>query len=287
MPLVLPVAQATAASRLTPVLELDHTFINLDNLAGQDAGGVTVISPGFDYSLESRYTTLNMSLLVDTETYTGLDRDDRVSTNLDFDAIFNHDPGRWKSTLSTDIRQVNDGVQSLSQNTFNSFTRELRTFSADTNYKDRLSSTIDYQALLRVDRTNYEDEDATNGANLDLSINNFLSGNASTWTAAVATDVTNTDGDRTQIDLLALTLYYRVNSRWQAFTDLTAWKTSEDGSGLGNDQGRESFLLGLAWANRRDDAIRFGLGEFKRTNHSAKVAIYRQLQGWCHIGQSR
>ena len=58
-----------------------------------------------------------MSLLVDAEYYTGLDRDDRVLPTLDFGAIFDHDPGRWTSTVVADIRQVNDsvdGVQSLS-----------------------------------------------------------------------------------------------------------------------------------------------------------------------------
>ena len=83
---------------------------------------------------------------------------------------------------------------------FNPFTRELRTFAADTNYINRLSSNVDYRAFARVDRSYLEDDDPTNGANLDLSINNFRSGNSFTWVGAVATDLTNTEGDRTQID---------------------------------------------------------------------------------------
>ena len=263
--MVFPATQVSATTQFTPLLGLNHTFINVDSLAGPDAGGVSVISPGFDYSLESRHTTLDMSLLLDAEYYTGLDRDNRVLPYLDFSAIFDHDPGRWKSTVVADIGQVNDsidGVQSLSQNVFNPFTEGLGTFSADTDYNNRLSSTIDYQAILRVDRTKFEDRDPTNGANLDLSINNFRSGNTFTWTGAVATDQTNTEGDRTQIDLLALTLYYRINSRLKAFTDLTGWRTNEDDPGLDNDQRHESFYLGLAWANRQNNNIRVGIGEF-------------------------
>jgi hypothetical protein len=127
---------------------------------------------------------------------------------------------------------------------------------------NRLSSIIDYRTILRVDRTRFEDRDPTNGANLDLSINNFRSGNTFTWTGAVETDQTNTEGDRTQIDLLALTLYYRINSRLKAFTDLTGWRTNEDDPGLDNDQRHESFYLGLAWANRQNNYLRVGIGEF-------------------------
>jgi hypothetical protein len=259
-----PATQISATTQFTPLLGLNHTFINVDSPAGHDAGGVSVISPGFNYSLESRHTTLDMSLLVDAEYYTGLDRDNRVLPDLGFGAIFDHDPGRWKSTVVAAIGQVNDsidGVQSLSPNVFNPFTKGAAIFSADTDYNNRLSSTIDYQALLGVDRSNFEDGDPTNGANLNLSINNFRSGNLFTWTGAVATDQTNTEGDRTQIDALILTLYYRINKRLKAFTDLTAWRTNEDDPGLDNGQGQESFYLGLAWANRQNDCLRVSIGE--------------------------
>jgi hypothetical protein len=262
----LPATQVFATTQITPLLGLNHTFINTDsNRAGSQAGGVSVISPGLDYSLESRHTTIDMSLLVDAEYYTGLDRDNRVLPNLDLGAIFDHDPGRWKSTLAANIQQVNDsvdGIQSLSQETFNPRTKELRTFSAGTNYNNRLSSTIDYLASVGVDRTKLEGDDPTNGANLDLSINNFRSGNPFTWTGAVATAVTDTEGDKTQIDVLELTLYYQINSRYKAFTDLTGWRTSEDDSGQDNGEVKESFILGLAWANTQDNFIRVGIGEF-------------------------
>jgi hypothetical protein len=78
-----PATQVSATTQFTPLLGLNHTFINVDSLDGSDAGGVSVISPGFDYSLESRHTTLNMSLLVDAEYFTGLDRDNRVLPYLD------------------------------------------------------------------------------------------------------------------------------------------------------------------------------------------------------------
>jgi len=264
--LAFPASQVSATTQITPSLGLNHTFINTDsNRAGSEAGGLSVISPGLDYSLESRHTTLDMSLLVDAEYYTGLDRDARVLPKLNFGAIFDHDPGRWKSTLAANIQQVNDsvdGIQSLSQETFNPLTKELRTFSAGTNYNNRLSSTIDYQASARADRTKLEGDDPTNGANLGLSINNFRSGNAFTWTGAVATDATDTEGDKTQIDALALTLYYRINSRYKAFTDLTGWRTSDDDPGLDNGEVQKGYILGLSWANRQDNYIRFGIGEF-------------------------
>lgn len=125
-----------------------------------------------------------------------------------------------------------------------------------------MSSIIDYQASAGVDRTELEGDDPTNGANLDLSMNNFRSGNLFTWTGAVATDIADTDGDTTQIDVLVLTLYYQINSHFKAFTDLTGWRTSEDDPGLDNGEVKKSFILGLSWANRQDNYIRVGIGEF-------------------------
>jgi len=250
---------AFARTELTPTLELNQTFIDVDQTVGSGtSGSVTVISPGLDYSIETPKTELDMSLAVNAEIYSGLDRDDENIPVLDLGAVFDHDPGRWQSTLSAGIQQVNasdDGIQSISDEVFNPFTEELRTATAGTDYNDRLSGNMDYSAGLGLDYTEYEDEPSTKGANLNLSIDNFRSGNAFTWVGSMFNEITETEGEDTQVDLLALTLNYRVNQRWQAFIDFSNWDTDED------DLSMDGYLVGLSWTSNQRTFVRAGIGE--------------------------
>ena len=130
---------------------------------------------------------------------------------------------------------------------------------ATTLLTDRISETLQYQSSVGVDVADVEGGDSSEGANVNLGLNNFLSRDAFTWSTSLASQIARSDSREQQIDNLTVNLNYRINTRWQLFADFNASETDD------SEFDQQSTLIGFNWRPSSNASVRLGAGEREDT----------------------
>ena len=211
---------------------------------------------------QHREGSVALNYSIEAIRYSGLDRNDTESNNLSLVSSFDHSPGKWRSQIVGSARQTVTNVDDrlgVSDNLLNDNRSEVRQLSATTLLTDRISKTLQYQSSVGVDIADVEGGDSSEGANVNLGLNNFLSRDAFTWSTSLASQIARSDSREQQIDNLTVNLNYRINTRWQLFADFNTSETDD------SEFDQQSTLVGFNWRPSSNASVRLGVGEREDT----------------------
>jgi hypothetical protein len=199
-----------------------------------------------------------MELAVDAVYSHGLDNDDRADNRLNFSADIDHSPGQWASTIAANIsrRTVDPGGELITNSLFDSDNaREFRSLSIGTDFQSILGRDLRFNTAAEVDYAEFQGGEGTQGAAVELGLNNFPSLDPLTWRIGLTQQ--NVDGDQSdsEIQTAAVGVIYQVSRR-------VSWFMNAEKPDSGIDEFDETATnLGIIWQPSASTRLQIGAGE--------------------------
>lgn len=247
-----------AENKFTPLIFVEHAFI--DNTTGtvDESGQVTKIAPGVSYVYTQSRLDLKLDYAYNIIVNSGLESDNREEHSFNFLTQMDHIPNRWSSRLSANISQQNvdsEGIQIVNDLFTSSNTEELRTVGLNSTYQGFFNEDIHYFSGFNIDHADYENQNDSQSLSLNLGVNNSTSVEKLTWNADLDSEKFREDSTDEQISTLKLGLNYRINPKYSTFISSETVDTQDD------DFDDTGLLIGLWWQPSRNTFFKIGIGE--------------------------
>jgi hypothetical protein len=247
-----------AASKLNLTLASSETWVDSEAAGESESGSIFTIAPGLSYSLASAQNSLALNYSIEAIRYSGLDRKDTENNNLSLISSFSHIPGKWQSQVLGSVKQTVTNVDERigsSDNLLNDNRSELRQLSANTSFSDRIGKALQYQTSIGADVAEVEFNVQTEGANVNLSLNSYLTKSPFTWGASLDSQISKASDQSQQINSAGINLNYRLNFSWQLFADLNSTQTDT------SEFDQDSIVVGFNWKPSANSSVKLGVGE--------------------------
>ena len=254
---IIPVS-VYSQTRITPVLQIEESFISNKTSSLDESGLITTISPGIRYEATGLRNSLLFNYNLIASYYSSLSQQDQINQSLSLRSDSSHVPNHWDSYITSTIKQTNvssDGIQIVNPNIQSDNTRELRTLGAGTALKGRWTKAITYQTALNVDYADFEDGESTRGAGINLGLSSNNTQRKLNWSTLLSSRDSRTANTDQQIHTVHAELNYRFTRKYATFLTLDKSKTENE---LLDDT---NTIFGIHWTPNRYSFLKLGAGK--------------------------
>jgi hypothetical protein len=249
--------QALSQSTLTPSVRVEESFVTNKSTTLKESGQITTVSPGVRYEIIGAKSSFLADYSLNAIYYNDLSEQDKIDHSLLLRSDIVHSPNHWDTQITGTIKQTNvspDGVQIVNPQFQSSNNQELRTFGVGTNFRGKLTRSIDYQSSFDVDYADFENSDNTDSSGINLGLNSNTQ-NKISWISSLSSRRSNASNVSSQIDTARGEINYRFSRQYSTFLTLDKSETDND---FLNDT---NSTIGVHWTPSRHSSLRLGVGK--------------------------
>jgi hypothetical protein len=239
-------------------LMLKHAYLENDIGVTSETGQATTIAPGIMLNKPEGRLQFEIDYRLDAIFYNGLNESDREDHNLRLSSRLVHDPSNWYSQLNGNISRYTldpNGIQSTNPLFGAANSRELQTLGFSSHYTNQLTRRISLAMDVGVNRSDYEQEAATDGTEIGIVAASKSGWSHLDWSASARRQENRDSATRLAVDNVAVSLGYGWTREIRTFAELARTETSS--SNIESD----SALLGIEFRPGLRSMIKIGAGE--------------------------